>query len=117
MFKRTNVTVPRTLPSSFPYIGSRITHLRITMKMTEEEMKAVPDSEPDAKIKAHWRLMDQWERAEDNVAIWTAKLETCKKYLKKWKAKANRLEALVEAAKKNEIAKRSAVINLDWEIP
>lgn len=71
-------------------------------------------SVPTPEQRKHWRLMEQWEQAEINVATWTAKLETCKKYLKKWKAKAARLKALLETEETEDIKQRSAAINADW---
>ena len=44
------------------------------------------------ELGQRWRKMEQLERAIDNIDIWTAKLETAKKYLRKWQATSKRLK-------------------------
>jgi len=50
------------------------------------------DSVPSAEMRAHWRKMEQYERAVENIEHWQAEIDNAKKYLKKWKATAKRLK-------------------------
>ena len=52
--------------------------------------------QPMPSQRKRWRKMEQLERSLDNEDIWTAKLETAKKYLKKWQATTKRLKAELE---------------------
>lgn len=60
-------------------------------------------TEPDAKMKAHWRLMEQWERATETVSRreWElidakAALTQAKKNLKEAQENEAKIKAAIE---------------------
>lgn len=50
------------------------------------------DSVPSAEMRAHWRKMEQYERAVENIEYWQAEIERAKTNLKICKDKASRLK-------------------------
>lgn len=71
-------------------------------------------SVPTPEQRKHWRLMAQWEHAEELTIEWEAVAADAKARAKKWRAKADRLKALLDTEEKEEIERRCAVINADW---
>lgn len=61
------------------------------VESTDDEIIVSP-REPDVKMRVHWRKMEQYERAVENIEYWQAEIERAKTNLKMCKDKASHLK-------------------------